>query len=69
MFECLSHPDRLGSSLSRCGLVQSEFAEEALSMELKRIDHKLTVCKVKDVSDINMDADFYFIGKTDEELS
>ena len=38
-------------------------------MELKRIDHKLTVCKVKDVSDINLDADFYFVGKTDEELS
>ena len=38
-------------------------------MELKRIDHKLTVCKVKDVSSINLDADFYFIGRTDEELS
>ena len=38
-------------------------------MELKTIDHKLTVCKVTDVSHINMDADFYFIGKTDEELS
>ena len=38
-------------------------------MELKRIDYKLTVCKVTDISDINMDADFYFIGKTDEELS
>ncbi len=38
-------------------------------MELKRLDHKLTVCKVTDVSNINLDADFYFIGKTDEELS
>ena len=38
-------------------------------MELKKIDHKLTVCKVTDVSDIDMSADFYFIGKTDEELS
>jgi hypothetical protein len=38
-------------------------------MELKKIDHKLTVCKVADVSDIDMSADFYFIGKTDEELS
>ena len=42
--------------------------EEKL-MELKKIDHKLTVCKVADVSDIDMSADFYFIGKTDEELS
>ncbi len=38
-------------------------------MELKRIDHNLTVCKVPAASDINLDADFYFIVKTDEELS
>ena len=38
-------------------------------MELKTIEYALSVCKVADVSDINMKADFYFIGKTDEELS
>ena len=38
-------------------------------MKLKRIEHKLTVCKVSEISNINTDADFYFIGKTDEELS
>ena len=38
-------------------------------MELKKIEYKLTVCKVPDVSDINMAADFYFVGKTDEEVS
>lgn len=38
-------------------------------MELKKIAYKLTVCKVADVSDINMTADFYFVGKTDEEVS
>ena len=38
-------------------------------MELKRIDHNLTVCKVTDISNVNLEADFYFIGKTDEELS
>ena len=38
-------------------------------MELKKIAHKLTVCKVPGISDINMDADFCFIGKTDEEIS
>lgn len=37
-------------------------------MELKRIDFKLTVCKVE-VSSINLDSDFFFIGKTDEEVS
>lgn len=38
-------------------------------MELRRIAHKLTVCKVTAVSHINLDAGFYFIGKTDEEVS
>ena len=38
-------------------------------MELKKIDHKLTVCKITDVTSINLESDFYFIGKTDEELS
>ena len=38
-------------------------------MELKRIGYRLTVCKVAEISDINMDTDFCFIGKTDEELS
>ena len=38
-------------------------------MELKRMDHNLTVCKLKDTVDFNMDADFWFVGKTDEEIS
>lgn len=38
-------------------------------MELKRLDYALTVCKVSEMSDINLAADFFFIGKTDEELS
>ena len=38
-------------------------------MELKRIEHDLTVCKVRDVSDIDMSSEFYFVGKPDEEIS
>ncbi|MCR5753865.1 MAG: ACT domain-containing protein [Acetatifactor sp.] len=38
-------------------------------MELKTIPYKLTVCKVADISAVDMNADFYFIGKTDEEIS
>ena len=38
-------------------------------MELKIIEHHLSVCKVADVSDTDLKAEFYFIGKTDEELS
>lgn len=37
-------------------------------MELKIIDSKLTVCKVADISAIAFTADFFYIGKTDEEL-
>ena len=38
-------------------------------MELKKLDHDLTVCKVKDASHYDLSKDFYFIGKTDEEFS
>ena len=38
-------------------------------MELKVIEHKLTVCKVADISSIDLSTDFFFIAKTDEELS
>ena len=38
-------------------------------MELERIAYPLTVCKVPDMSDIDMTAGFLFIGKTDQEIS
>ena len=38
-------------------------------MQLKTIEYNLSVCKVTDISDINLTSDFYFVGKTDEELS
>ena len=38
-------------------------------MELKTLPCALTVCKVADASEIDLGKDFYFIGKTDEELS
>lgn len=38
-------------------------------MELKVIEYKLTICKVENLSDIDLTAEFFFIGKTDEELS
>ena len=39
------------------------------SMELKRLEYDLTVCKVAAIMDIDMTTDFFFIGKTDEEIS
>lgn len=38
-------------------------------MKLEIIEFPLSVCKVADVSEIDLNAGFYFIGKTDEELS
>ncbi len=38
-------------------------------MELKKLDYALTVCKVASESDIDLNKDFYFFGKTDEEYS
>ena len=38
-------------------------------MELKRIPYALTVCKVADTEALDLNGDFYFIGKTDEEIS
>lgn len=38
-------------------------------MKLKIIPYRLTVCKVADISAVDINADFYFIGKTDEEVS
>lgn len=38
-------------------------------MELKKLDYKLTVCKVADISAIDLSTEFFFIGKTDEEIS
>ena len=38
-------------------------------MILQKMEHDLTVCKVADISSVNMESDFYFIGRTDNELS
>ena len=38
-------------------------------MELKILEHDLTVCKVAFVEDIDLNKDFFFVGKTDEEIS
>lgn len=38
-------------------------------MELKKLDFDLTVCKVSSETDLDLTKPFYFIGKTDEELS
>ncbi len=38
-------------------------------MKLQKLPYELTVCKAAELSEIDLTADFFFIGKTDEELS
>lgn len=48
---------------------ESNMKGELMKLELKKIEYNLTVCKIRNTSDIDMTSAFYFIGKTDEELS
>ena len=38
-------------------------------MELKKLPYRFSVCKVSDIAAVDLQKDFYFIGRTDEELS
>jgi len=38
-------------------------------MQLKKLECDLTVCKLETTTSIDLSKDFYFIGKTDEEIS
>lgn len=38
-------------------------------MEIKKIDHSFSVCQVEDYSLVNLNSEYSFIGKTDEEKS
>lgn len=42
---------------------------QQMCMKLKSLDYDLTVCKVESEKDIDLERDFLFVGKTDEELS
>lgn len=38
-------------------------------MEIKPIPSDLTVCKISDTKQLDLNKSLYFIGKTDEEVS
>ncbi|MBQ9442823.1 MAG: ACT domain-containing protein [Lachnospiraceae bacterium] len=38
-------------------------------MELKKLEYDLSVCKLEDIRDIDLGRDFFFVGRTDEEIS
>ena len=39
------------------------------TMKLKALPYALTVCRLADASEIDLKKDFYFLSRTDEELS
>ncbi len=38
-------------------------------MKLKKLVFDITVCKLEDVSSVDLSREFFFLGKTDEEIS
>ena len=38
-------------------------------MEIRKLHPEFSVCQVADVSQVNSDAEYCFLGKTDEEIS
>jgi len=38
-------------------------------MKIKTIAHEFSVCKIKDITGIDLNDEFCFLGKTDEEVS
>ncbi len=38
-------------------------------MELKKLEYDLSVCKLSDIKDFDLSKEFFFIGRTDEEIS
>lgn len=40
-----------------------------MEMTLEKLPYDLTICKLKDASSLDLIKDFFFIGKTDDEVS
>lgn len=38
-------------------------------MELEELKYEFTICKIRNARDIDLNKEFVFVGKTDEELS
>ena len=38
-------------------------------MEIKKIPYNFTVCKIEDTTKVDLNSEFYFLSKTDEETS
>jgi len=44
-------------------------SQEDETMVLKKLPYRLTICKVGTLSEIDLSDDFFFVEKTDEEIS
>jgi len=45
------------------------FSDEVENMEIRKLDYDFTVCKVTDYSGVDLNADYFFIEKTEDENS
>lgn len=43
--------------------------EKEKTMKLERLDYDWTICKTASLADLDFDKPFYFVSKTDEEIS
>ncbi|MCR4566739.1 MAG: ACT domain-containing protein [Pseudobutyrivibrio sp.] len=40
-----------------------------MELELKKLSYQFSICKLSNIADIELEKEFVFVGKTDEELS
>ena len=50
-------------------IIWQKYADRRNGMELERLPYDLSVCKLKDTDSIDLAGEFFFLGKTDEEIS
>lgn len=50
-------------------MIKTECVKGVPDMELKVIEEDFSVCKVRDLSQVDFTEEFCFLGKTDQELS
>ena len=60
---------RFGQMIYDDGIENLQKAVEDNLMEIKKLNQDFSVCKVMDYSLVNLNAEYSFIGKTDEEKS
>lgn len=57
------------SAVESVCLTEIQIGNGGRLMEIKKIEQDFSVCKVTDYSSVNLDDEYVFVGKTDEEKS